>query len=77
MLSEFYRRAQFGDKLLHKTVLVKRSENSLKIGTVTQEDFRRITIVYDGEEHRYDKYVACKNSAIYVLEKTELGIFEL
>ena len=77
VLSEFYRRAQFGDKLLHKIVLVKRSESSLKIGTVTQEDFRRITIVYDGEEHHYDKYVACKNRAIYVLEKTELGIFEL
>lgn len=69
--AEYYHIAYFGDKLLFKTVLIKQTESLLRIGYVTHESFRELTIEIDGVEHHYDKYVACKNRRIYLLEQLE------
>lgn len=68
---EYYRRAGWGDRLIHKTVLVRKTFFRFRIATVTDEDFRTFTLEYDGKRHKFDKYIAYKAKSVYIFVERE------
>lgn len=66
VFGEHYRRANLGDKLLHKTVLIKDTPFSFKICEVVEEDFQRFTVIRSGKKHVYSKRIACKSNSVYI-----------
>ena len=64
---EYYVRAEFFDKLIGKTVLVKSTPFSFRIGEVLEESLRLLKISYGGRVHIYDRYTAIKNRSVYLL----------
>ena len=70
---EHYSLASYGDKLLHKTVLVKISPHSAKFGEVVDEDFYYFTAKIDGKPHKYVKRISYARKGIYILtERKEI-----
>ena len=63
---ERYRAASYGDKLLNKIVLIKKTPHTFRICEVTSEDFYFFTVEYDGREHRYEKRTAYRNHSVYI-----------
>ena len=68
---EHYRLAGWGDKLIHKTVLLRKTWFRFRIGVVTDEDFRTFTVEYDGEKHKFDKHAAYKGRSVYIFVESE------
>ena len=68
---EFYHLATYGDHLLHKTILVKKTPFTFRIGTVTSEDLHYFIVKYDGSEHKYEKKAAYRNKSVYVFDGIE------
>ncbi len=76
-LCEYYRLASYGDRLLHKTVLVKNTPHTFSICEVIDEDFYHFVVEYGGKNHKYSKRVAYRNNSVYIfLEFKSIEITE-
>ena len=63
---EYYRPANYGDRLLHSTVLVRSTPYTFRIGEVVNEDLYYFVVKYDGKEHKYSKKTAYRNRSVYI-----------
>ena len=69
---EYYRRANWGDKLLHRTVLFKKTPSIFKVGVVVEENFHTFTVESNGERTSYDKKAAYRMGSIYIYTEVEV-----
>lgn len=69
---EYYRRANWGDKLLHRTVLFKKTPSIFKIGVVVEESFHTFTVESNGVRTSYDKKAAYRMGSIYIFTEAEV-----
>ena len=63
---EYYKLASYGDKLLNKTVMIRNTPYTFKIGEIVEEDFNAFVVKYEGKKHRFLKKIAYRNSSVYV-----------
>ena len=64
---EYYRLAGRGDKLIHKTVLVRSTPYIFSIARVVYEDFYYFKVEHGGRIHKYDKRTAFRSNSVYIL----------
>lgn len=69
---EYYRRAGYGDRLLHRTILFKSTMNTFKIGVVTDESLNEFAVEYNGKKVRYDKRAAFRAGGVYIFTEVEV-----
>ena len=70
-VEELFRRAGHGDKLLGKTVLIRKDIFSFKIAEVIEEDFHLFYTLEQGQKRTYVKRTAYEKKAIYILEESK------
>ena len=70
---EYYRLASYGDKLLNRTILFKRTPYTFKIGVVIDETFGTFTVIHNEEKITYDKRNAFRMNAVYLLTEIEIS----
>ena len=70
---EYYRLASYGDKLLNRTILFKRTPFIFKIGVVVDESFSTFTVEYGGKKITYDKKAAYRMNAVYIFTEIEVS----
>ena len=66
---ELYRQAGRTENLIGKTVMVRNTPHTFRIGEVVEESFDHMGVEYGGRIHTYVKKVAFRNEGVYVLEE--------
>lgn len=63
---EFYRLATRGEHLLGKTVMVRNTPHTFRIGIVIEDSFDYFSVDYEGRVHKYEKRRCFSNNALYI-----------
>ena len=69
---EIYTRANWGDKLLNKTILIKTMPHKFRIGEVIEEEFRTFTVVFGEMKRKYDKRICFRNNTVYIFNELKI-----
>ena len=67
--TEIFRLVSQTEKILGKTVMVRNTPHTFRIGEVVSEDFYFFSVEYGGKVHKYEKRTATRNRSVYVYEE--------
>lgn len=61
---------------MYRTVLVKVTPYTFRIGAVVDDDFYFFTVNFDGRNHKYEKRTVFRNDGLYIFTEVEVDYGE-